>query len=164
MSIKSSITQHIKTNNKMGQYTLTLNSNSTNKNDMQHTVNLALENKKLRNIINEIRQKFEEYSAEKKCQDKKYKLELAKIEEMIKNQQPPTDPVEAEFERPILKKNEIMREELHKFAEFIMGNMDAILASPEITNDGEETMFAQLVNSAGFECARAEVAKRNANE
>ena len=147
----------------MGQYTSTLNSNSNEKNGIQHTVNMALENQRLRNIIIEIRHKFEAYSAEKKLQDEKYNHELAKIDEMLKNPKPYqyTDPVEAEFERPILKNTQTLQEELQKFAEFITGNMDAILASPEITNDDDETMFAQLVNSAGFECARAEVAKHH---
>ena len=160
----------------MGQYTSTLNStiNSNTTANSQETTetrrtqdrNLVLENQRLRNIIIEIRQKFEDYSAEKKLKDEKYNQELAKIEEMFKNPKPYeyTNPVEAEFERPILKNPEIMREELRKFAEFITGNMDAILASPEITNDRDEIMFAQLVNSTGFECARAEVAKRNANK
>ena len=137
----------------MGQYTSTFSSTTDS--------NLELENRQLRKAIIEFRDKTFEYIAKQKLQDEKYKQELAKIEEMFKNPKPYeyTNPVEAEFERPILKNPEIMRKELRKFAEFITGNMDAILASPEITNDGDETMFAQLVNSAGFECARAEVAK-----
>lgn len=143
----------------MGQYTSTLNSQETTETQRTQDKNLVLENQRLRNIIVEIRQKFEEYSAEKKLQDEKYNQELVKIEEMFKNPKlyQYTNSVEAEFERPIFKNPEIMREELQKFAEFITGNMDAILASPEITNDGDETMFAQLVNSAGFECARSRV-------
>jgi len=155
----------------MGQYTSTLNStiNSNTTANSQETAetqrtqnrNLVLENQRLRNIIIEIRTKFEKYSAEKKLQNEKYKQELAKIEELFKNPKPYqyTNPVDAEFERPILKNPEIIREELRKFAEFITGNMDAILASPEITNDGDELIFAQLVNSAGIEYARAELAK-----
>lgn len=151
----------------MGQYTSTLNSNS-NSQETQQTQgrNLVLENQQLRNIIQKISTATEQYLAERKLHDEKNKHALAEIQEMFKNPKPyqHTDPVEAEFERPIFKKPEIMREELHKFAEFITGNMDAILASPEIINAEDELIFAQLVNSAGIEYARVEVTKRNANE
>jgi hypothetical protein len=122
----------------------------------------VLENQRLRNIINKINTAVEKYLAERTLHDEKNKQDLAEIEEMFKNPKPYqyTDPVDAEFERPIFKNPEIMREELQKFAEFITGNMDAILASPEIINDEDELIFAQLVNSAGFEYARTEVAKR----
>ena len=139
----------------MGQYTSTLSSTTDS--------NLELENRRLRKAIIEFRDKTFAYLAKQQLQDEQCKQELVKIEEMMKNPQPPTDPVEAEFERPILKNTQTLREELQKFAEFITGNMDAILAAPELTSDTDtdEVLFAQLVNSAGFEYARAQVANRN---
>jgi len=147
----------------MGQYTSTLNPTTTTSSLTPR--NLAHENKLLRDIINDIRKKWKEYMDEVKIRDDEYKKGLAEISEMMANPQPPEDPIEAEFERPILKNTQNLKDELQKFAEFITGNMDAILASPEIISDGgdasDEILFMQLVNSAGFEYARAEVAKKN---
>lgn len=141
----------------MGQYTSTLSSTTSSTTDS----NLELENRRLRKAIIKIRDNNFAYLAKLQLQDEQYKQELVKIEEMMKNPQPPTDPVEAEFERPILKNTKTLQEELQKFAEFITGNMDTILAAPELTSDTntDEVLFMQLVNSAGFEYARSQVAK-----
>lgn len=137
----------------MGQYTSTPSPTTSS--------NLTLELQRIRIIIRTVKQKIDEYLAAKKLHDEQYKEELDKIEEMLKNPQPPTDPVEAEFERPILKNTHTLREELQKFAEFITVNMDAIIASPELNSDtnNDEVLFMQLVNSAGFEYARAQLLK-----
>jgi len=146
----------------MGQYTSTLNP-TTNISSLAPR-NLALENHRLRNIIIDTNKTMNKYLDELKIRDDEYKQELAKISEMMANPQPPTDPIDIEFERPILKNTQNLKDELQKFAEFITGNMDAILASPSLIISGDasdEIMFAQLVNSAGIEYARAEVAKTN---
>jgi flagellar biosynthesis component FlhA len=139
----------------MGQYT-SIPSPTTSS-------NLTLELQRIRIIIRTVKQKIDEYLAAKKLHDEQYK-ELDKIEEMLKNPQPPTDPVEAEFERPILKNTHTLREELQKFAEFITVNMDVIISSPELNDGSDEVLFAQLVNSSGFEYARAQVGKRHSTK
>jgi NifB/MoaA-like Fe-S oxidoreductase len=140
----------------MGQYT-SIPSPTTSS-------NLTLELQRIRIIIRTVKQKIDEYLAAKKLHDEQYKEELDKIEEMLKNPQPPTDPVEAEFERPILKNTHTLREELQKFAEFITVNMDVIISSPELNDGSDEVLFAQLVNSSGFEYARAQVGKRHSTK
>ena len=124
---------------------------------------LSLEHQKLQDLIKKQQICVEEYVRYQKETEEKYNAGMAEIDEMLKNPKPYqySDPVEAEFERPILKRTETLKDELQKFAEFITGNMDTILASPELNDESDELLFAQLVNSAGFEYARAEVAKRH---
>ena len=121
---------------------------------------LSLEHQKLQDLIIKQQICVEEYARYQKETEDKYNASMAEIEEMLKNPKPYqySDPVEAEFERPILKRTETLKAELQKFAEFITGNMDAILAS-ELNDESDEIIFAQLVNSAGFEYSRAQVFK-----